>query len=75
MKKQEYIVYIVNDKDRMIDFERFSCKKLATVIKHMNILFQDRLYRICTPDAVAWKVYKTPDGINRDENPVYIHTL
>ena len=75
MKKQTFIVFIYNADGKRIDFERFACKKVDTVKKHMNILFNDRLYRICTPGAASWKVFETPDGVNHGENPVYIHNL
>ena len=66
---QTYIAIVEDKNFNMITFERFSCKKLKTVKKNMLSLFQNSLYRACTPGAAAVAVYKTPDGYNKEESP------
>lgn len=66
MKKQTYIVYIYDEPGKMIGFERFCCKKIETVLKHMNTLFKNDLYRVCNSGAAKIQVYRTPDGITKD---------
>lgn len=72
MKRQTFIAYIVNENDTMINFERFSYKRLETVERSMKEAFKSELYRICNKDAKAVKIYVTPDGYNREANPVLV---
>lgn len=69
MKQQTYIA-IIEDKDfKQMNFERFCCKKVDTVVKNMRELFKSDLYRACSKGAVSVAIYATPDGINMEENP------
>lgn len=69
MKQQTFIAYIEDGNGKMMDFERFSCKRAETVRKNMTALFQNDLYRACTKGAVSFAIYATPDGYHREDEP------
>ena len=69
MKQCNYIAVIENKDFKQIGFERFSCKKPETVKNKMLALFQNDLYKVCTPGAVSVAIYATPDGYNRENAP------
>lgn len=69
MKQQTFIVYLEDQNFKMVTFERFSCKRLETVINQMNELLKSSLYRACTKEAVSVAIYRTPDGINKEVSP------
>lgn len=73
--KMTYIVYIVSENDCCINFERFSCKRIETAKRNMLKLFECELYRICNKGAKKIKIYRTPDGYNREKKPVLIMDL
>ena len=70
MKKMEYIVYICNN-DSVITFERFACKRLETVKRNMETLLASDLYMACIKGATKADFYRTPDGYQREKDPVY----
>ena len=69
MKNQTYIAILENKNFKMVTFERFSCVRVETVKKQMEILLNNSLYRACTKDAVSVAIYRTPDGYKKEENP------
>jgi len=69
MKQQTFIAYLEDQNFKMITFERFSCKRLETVINQMKELLKSSLYRACTKEAVSVAIYKTPDGYSKEDNP------
>ena len=69
MKKQTYIAMIRDDAGQAISFERFTCKRAATVKKHMQQLFKSDLYRACTRGVAKVDIYATPDGYRRETTP------
>ena len=70
MKKQTFIADVISTTGNRITFERFTCSRPATVKKHMQQLFTNDLYKACTPSAARIEVYATPDGYNRNPEPV-----
>ena len=69
MKQQTFIVYLEDKNFKMVTFERFSCKRLETVINQMKELLKNSLYRACTKEAVSVAIYKTPDGCTKNPAP------
>lgn len=69
MKQQTFIVYLEDQNFKMVTFERFSYKRLETVINQMQELLKNSLYRACTKEAVSVAIYRTPDGYTKDSNP------
>lgn len=57
MKEQTYITYIYNEGGRCINFERWSCKRIATVNKNMKTLFSNDLYCACNREAHYYITY------------------
>lgn len=57
MKRQTFIAYIVNENDTMINFERFSYKRLETVERSMKEAFKSELYRICKEGRKNEKIH------------------
>ena len=47
MKKETFRVYLKDENNNMITFERFSCKRLQTVKNNMKILLDNSLYLVC----------------------------
>lgn len=70
MKKQTYIAMIRDNAGQAITFERFTCKRAATVKQNMQQLFKSDLYRACTKGAATVDVYATPGGYHREPAPV-----
>ena len=68
----KYIAYLTNGHGDMITFERWTCSNLETVTSNMKKLLNNSLYRACNRGAIACKVYRTPDGYNREEKPCKI---
>ena len=75
IKKQTFIAFFVDASGRELDFERFCCKKVATVQGYIKQLWDMPLYRACTKGAEAVKIYATPDGVNRETLPVFTMEL
>lgn len=73
--RMNYIIYVCGDNEYTITFERFNCKKIDTVKKNMVKLLNNDLYRACIKGAKKVKIYRTPDGYNREEKPVFIMDL
>ena len=69
MKQQTFIVYLEDKNFKMVTFERFNCSRLETVKRQMQELLKNSLYRVCTKEAVSVAIYRTPDGINKEETP------
>ena len=69
MKKQTYIAMIRDDAGQAISFERFTCKRAATVKQNMLQLFKSDMYRACTRGAAKVDIYATPDGYRRETTP------
>lgn len=69
MKQQTFIVYLEDKNLKMVTFERFSCRRLETVINQMQELLKNSLYRACTKEAVSVAIYKTPNGYTKDPAP------
>lgn len=57
MKEQTYITCIYNEGGRQVNFERWSCKKVATVNKNMKTLFSNDLYKACNREARYYITY------------------
>lgn len=70
MTQQTFIAIVENKNFEMVTFERFNCARVETVKRHMQELFKNALYRACTSGAVSVAIYRTPDGYNKEENPV-----
>lgn len=63
MKKQTYIVFFQDKEGKEVDFERFSCKRLDTVINGIYTLWNNGLFRALTKTATQALVYKSEGGI------------
>lgn len=70
MKQQTFIVFFETADGGQVTFERFSCRRIATVKSRIRGLWKSSLYRACTKGAEVVKIYATPDGYNRESRPV-----
>lgn len=70
--RMNYIVYVCDNNEYTITFERFNCKKLDTVKKNMVKLLNNDLYCVCIKGAKKVKIYRTPNGYTREEEPVFV---
>ena len=77
MKKQTYLSYIEDANGRMIDFNRWAFKRPETIIrKHREALARDgRFWRTMWKDGVTLAIYATPDGYNKEPQPVITISL
>jgi hypothetical protein len=77
MKKQTYLSYIEDVNGRMIDFNRWAFKRPETIVKkHKEALEQDRTFwRKIWRDGVTLAIYATPDGYNKEPQPVITISL
>lgn len=67
MKKQTYIVKIYDGNGKMVDFERFTYKKVASVANAMTQLYNNSLYRVCSKNNKYFDIIETPNGIDETE--------
>ena len=69
MKQQTFIAKVFTSEHKQIDFERWTCKRMTTVIKNMIKLYDMPLMKALnsTKEARYFVVYATPDGVNIDE--------
>jgi hypothetical protein len=70
MKKQTYISYLEDGNQKMIDFERWSHKRVETILSKLSELYKNPFYQIYMQRAETISIYATPDGYNRDRNPI-----
>ena len=57
--KQTFLVEIYDTQDKYLDFQRFACKRLDTVVKQMRELCKSSMYRAVTKDISYALVYET----------------
>ena len=69
MKKQEFISYLVDKEGKKIDFERWACKKVSTVINNLKKLYTYSIYKKDIERSEKIVIYKTPDGYTKEEKP------
>lgn len=77
MKRQQNciaFVYGENYKGKWdyLDFQPFACKRPETAAKHMRELFEHDLYRVCTKGAKEIHIYRTPDHVHEEGDPIVI---
>ena len=62
-KQLTYITIYFDEHDEAVDFERWTCQKIATVYKNTKQLFSTELYRTVNKDVKTIKCYDYFDGI------------
>lgn len=72
MKKQTYIAYLKDEKNNLVTFERFTCKRVKTAVKCIRELLANDLYRTCVKGTKTVEFYATPDGYHIEMVPEYI---
>lgn len=67
-------VYGENHKGKWdyLDFQPFACKRPETATRHMRELFENDLYRACTKGAKEIHIYRTPDHVHEEGEPIVI---
>lgn len=63
MKRQTYIAIFQDKEEKQVDFERFSYKRLNSVVNAIYILWNNGLYRALNKSATQVLVYKSEGGI------------
>ena len=71
-KEQTFISYLENSEGKMLDFERWACKKSGTVLKKAKELYQHMnnygwYQKDVLEKAECLAIYATPDGCSRAE--------
>ena len=72
MKKQTYIAYFKDENGDMITFERFTCKRVKTVVKSIRELLNNDLYMVCVKGTKTVEIYASPDGSHIEMVPEYV---
>lgn len=63
IKRQTFLSKIEDDEGNMIDFERWSCKRLSTVEANLRKLYKMSLFqRLYKGKGLHVVIYATPDG-------------
>ena len=64
-KEQTYLVRYYNAAGRCVNFERFACKRLSTVTKALETLFDDSLFCAClrADRTTSCRVFSTPNAV------------
>lgn len=62
MKEQTYLVKFTDSSWNMIYFERFSYKRLSSVIRAINKLWSSALYRVGMDEVTQAVIIQTPYG-------------
>lgn len=65
MTEQTYLVRFTDEDWRDYGFERFSYKRLANVIKAVEKLWNNSLYRVCTKGATRAVVIQTTQDFSK----------
>lgn len=75
-RQQNFIAFVYGEnhtkKSDYIKFERFACKRPETAARHMRELFENDLYRVCTKGAKEIHIYRTPDHVHEEGDPLVI---
>ena len=71
MKAQTFITRWEDENHKLVDFERWSCKRLSTVVKKTLLLAEHPIYRECNEHAIRIAIYRTPDGFTREDQPCW----
>ena len=76
MAQQRYIIRLEDKEGKMVDFERWSFKKVETCIQHMVELYStySNMYMPKLDKADRVVAYPTPDGCH-EEAPVWSVTV
>jgi hypothetical protein len=74
MLEQTYVSYLEDENGKMIDFERWTYKKPKTIANKLKELYQElsrySFYDEKLKKAKIISIYATPDGCNKEKNPV-----
>jgi len=75
-RQQNFIAFVYGEnhtkRSDYITFERFACKRPETAARHMRGLFENDLYRACTKGAKEIHIYRTPDHVHEEGDPIVI---
>lgn len=71
MKKETYRVIFRNAENEKTNFERFTCRSLATVKRSMKELMESDIYKILNKDCVRLDYYKIEEN---EENNVLVYS-
>lgn len=75
-KQQTFIAFFEDKEGKMINFERFCCKRVSTVQKYVAQLWNSPLYHNSDLDAAETvKIHATPNGIDKEPLPAAIIEL
>ena len=61
-----------NPKEPSINFERYACKRVSTVIKSVKELCKHPFYRKDCEKCARIAIYATPDGYTKNPKPEYV---
>ena len=75
MKTQTFISIWKDVEGNMVNFERWSNKRLSTVVNKTGELMLHPAYRKDNEIAVAVEFYATPDGYTKEEKPSAIYNI
>lgn len=75
MKTQTYISFWKDADGKVINFERWSQKRLDTVKNHNRELAQNSMMKVLNKTAVTVEIYATPDGYTQEETPSAIYNI
>jgi hypothetical protein len=75
-RQQNFIAFVYGENHKgkydYITFERFACKRPETAARHMRELFENDLYRVCAKGAKEIHIYRTPDHVHEEGDPLVI---
>lgn len=65
MKEQTFISYLEDENGKMIDFERWTYKKVETVLKSVKELYKHPIYSGNLKRSKNLSIYATPEGCSK----------
>jgi hypothetical protein len=78
MKTQKYISYQIDGDGKAVNFDRWSCARVETIIKAYREAYEtSSLFKMLyhKQNTARIDIYRTPDGYNKENEPCFSFSL
>lgn len=62
--RQTFISYLLDEKGKYTDFQRWSYKRVGTILKKNKELYKHIIFKNAISNAKTFAIYATPNGCN-----------